>query len=156
MSLKVRRLVESDIEICIELFHDTVHAVNSRDYSLEQVTIWAPDYIDANGQRWRSLLTNISLVAELNNQLVGFIDITESGYLDRLYVHKDFQRNGIATSLFCQVEQKAKEKGISEISTEASITAKSFFEAIGFKVCEEQKKLFNDIQFINYLMKKKI
>lgn len=156
MSLRVRKLIDTDIEACIELFHDTVRAINSRDYSLEQVKIWAPDNIDVNNQRWRLLLDNTSFVAELNNELVGFIDMACSGYLDRLYVHKDYQGKGIATVLLHQVEKSAREKEISEISTEASITAKPFFESRGFDCCVEKKKSINGIQFINYLMKKKI
>ena len=31
-------------------------------------------------------------------EIVGFGDIDKSGYLDRLYVHKDHQREGIATA----------------------------------------------------------
>jgi len=156
MTISVRALKEEDVKKCIELFHDTVHTINSKDYTLEQVDVWAPNYIDHNSTRWQSLLTNFSFVAEMNNKLVGFIDMTNSGYLDRLFVHKDFQGKGIATALLHQLEKRAKVKGISEISTEASITAKHFFEAKGFKVCEEQRKLFNGVTFINYLMKKKI
>lgn len=156
MSLQVRKLIDSDIGACIKLFYDTIHAINTRDYSLEQVNTWAPDNIDINNQRWQLLLENISFVAELNKELVGFIDMTCSGYLDRLYVHKDYQGKGIATVLLHQVEKSAREKEISEISTEASITAKPFFESRGFDCCVEQKKSINGIQFINYLMKKKI
>lgn len=156
MSILIRKLKSDDIGKCIQLFHDTVHAVNSRDYSLEQVNAWAPDNIDANGASWQSLVNNISVVAELNNVLVGFIDMTPSGYLDRLYVHKDYQGKGIATALLSELIRQATSQEITDISTEASITAKPFFESNGFVTCEEQRKSFNGVQFINYLMKKKI
>ncbi len=156
MLIEVRELTSNDIEACVRLFHDTVHAINSKDYTLDQLQIWAPENIDAHGERWQSLLHNISLVAEVNSKLVGFIDTTYSGYLDRLYVHKDYQGKGIASNLLHNLEMIAREHSIAELLTDASITAKPFFELNGFTVCKEQNKLFGGMHFINYLMRKKL
>lgn len=47
-------------------------------------------------EKWdTSFLKNYTVVAESNGIIVGFGDIAEDGYLDRLYVHKAFQRIGI-------------------------------------------------------------
>ena len=40
--LRVRRFHVSDAEEIVELFRGTVHNVNSRDYSDEQLAAWAP------------------------------------------------------------------------------------------------------------------
>ncbi len=156
MSILIRPLKESDIEACAELFYETVHAVNSKDYTQTQVDAWAPEVADVKSPRWQSLLKNISFVAEMNNELVGFIDMTHDGYLDHAFVHKNHQGKGIATALFQKLEQQALELGISEIFTEASITAKPHAEAKGFKVVKEQQKHFNGVEFINYVMKKSL
>ena len=37
----------------------------------------------------KSFLKNYTIVAVENSIIVGFGDISEVGYLDRLYVHKD-------------------------------------------------------------------
>ena len=58
--IKIRNLNKEDILKCIKLFRDTVHAINTNDYSSEQVNIWAPESIDPSDERWQSLLTNIS------------------------------------------------------------------------------------------------
>lgn len=50
--------------------------------------------------------------------------------------------------------KKALSLGITEIFTEASITAKPHAEAKGFNLYQEQRKLHNGVEFINYLMKK--
>ena len=43
----------------------------------------------------RSLSEHVSLVALTRaEKIVGHDDIDANGYLDRLYVHKDFQRRG--------------------------------------------------------------
>ncbi|MGI6154978.1 MAG: GNAT family N-acetyltransferase [Enterococcus lemanii] len=63
-------------------------------------------------------------MATINDKVVGFDDINQTGYLDCLFVHKDYKRQGIATALCNQLERFIQ----SNIMTDASITAKSFFE----------------------------
>ena len=94
--MNIRPLNKLDIQSCVELFIETVHSVNSKDYTPEQLNAWAPSTISNNDARWQTLLDNISYVALIDNQIVGFSDMTREGYLDRLYVHKDFQGRGIA------------------------------------------------------------
>ena len=80
------------------LFYDTVHAVNARDYTPEQLDAWAGGAVDLDA--WdRSFRAHTTLVAVADGHIVGFGDITGDGYLDRLYVHKDWQGRGVATAL---------------------------------------------------------
>lgn len=152
--MHIRRFTAADLDMVLQLFYDTVHYVNSKDYTQEQVNAWAPQKPDK--QRWLdSLLQHSTYVAELDNQIVGFADITDKGYLDRLYTHKDFQGRGIATALLKKVEQQAKEQGSRVITTEASITAKSFFEHHGYYCIQAQNKVHRSgVIFLNYLMSK--
>ena len=81
------------------LFYQTVHTVNRRDYTEKQLDAWAPKDIDL-GVWDRSLQAHHTLVAVEDGCAVGFGDIdSNTGYLDRLYVHKDHQGMGIATAL---------------------------------------------------------
>ena len=43
----------------------------------------------------RSLTAHFTLVAEENGVITGFGDMDPTGYLDRLFVHRDFQGRGI-------------------------------------------------------------
>ncbi len=52
---------------------------------------------DRDETEWNhSLLAHDTLVAEEDGRLVGFADLGENGYLDRLYVHSAFQGRGVA------------------------------------------------------------
>jgi len=64
--------------------------------------------------------------------------MTYRGYLDRLYTHKDYQRQGIATALVIKLESEARKIRLSEIHTEASVTARPFFEIHGYEVMRAQ------------------
>lgn len=70
------------------LFYETVHAVNARDYTPQQLDAWATGEVDLDA--WdRSFREHDTVIAEQNGSIVGFGDMDASGYLDRLYVHKD-------------------------------------------------------------------
>ncbi|WP_425287844.1 GNAT family N-acetyltransferase [Oceanobacillus limi] len=74
--------------------------------------------------------------------------------MDLLFTHKNFQGKGIATKLLQSLERTARTKGMTPITTEASITAKPFFLAKGFDVVRKQNKCYQGIEFVNFVMAK--
>lgn len=146
----VRKYTGTDCVQLAQLFYDTVHAVCRKDYTEEQLDAWATGKVDLNA--WsKSFSEHYTLVAEINGITVGFGDIDESGYLDRLYVHKDYQRQGVASAICDLLEQAV---GTKAITTHASVTAKPFFEKRGYKTVKEQSVTRNGVQLTNYIMKK--
>lgn len=156
--MKIRTFTEQDTAQIVTLFYETVHSVNKRDYSQEQLNAWA-SYED-EGKRlstWKDALSrNITLVVENNGVIAGFADMTLEGYLDRLFVHKEYQRQGIAKALVDTLEAEARRLGLNEISTEASITAKPFFEQSGFEVVRQQVVERRGVKLENYVMLKSL
>ena len=81
----------------VRLFYNTVHSVCLGDYTQEQVDAWADGTADP--AVWeQSFLRHQTLVARIGGEIAGFADL-DGDYLDRLYVHRDFQRQGVATAL---------------------------------------------------------
>ena len=125
----IREYQPLDCEVLAELFYNTVHTVNEKDYTKEQLDVWATGSIDL--EKWnQSFEEHYSLVAIDDEVIVGFGDIDKAGYLDRLYVHADYQRKGIATAICNQLEQAVQ----GSIVTHASITARPFLEKRGYRV----------------------
>ncbi len=150
--LKIVDYEEGMLDEMMRLFYDTVHTVNARDYRKDQLNGWAP--ADTDKRFWEQRLKkNICKVAFLHGVMVGFTELAEE-HVDTLYVHKDFQRRKVAASLIDEILQIAEERNYSVLTTESSITAKSFFEAFGFKVTKVKKKLFNGKDFTNFKMTK--
>lgn len=148
----IRKLQADDIMACVLLFEEAVNFAEG--YTSEQKGVWAPKNMSYKDVRWQTLLDHIAFVALLDDQIVGFADMEFNGYLDRLYVHRNFQRRGIAAALIRQLEICAKELALIEMTTEASITAKPFFETIGYKICQEQQKNVRGVILTNFVMKK--
>ena len=145
----IREYQSSDCEVLAELFYNTVHMVNKKDYTKEQLDVWATGIIDL--EKWnQSFEEHYSLVAIDDEMIVGFGDINKAGYLDRLYVHSDYQRKGIATAICNQLEQAVQ----GSIVTHASITAKPFFEKRGYRVIKEQQVECQGIFLTNFIMEK--
>lgn len=103
--MKIRRYEPGDLAQITALFYDTVHAVNAADYSPEQLDAWAdgaPDGTAGTGPCWRTIrwwrwrARALSWASGIS---------TAPGYLDRLYVHRDRQGQGIATALLSRLER---------------------------------------------------
>lgn len=90
------------------------------------------------------------------SEIVGFSSITPQGYLHSMFVHKDFQGEGIATMLLNEIEQYAITNGIIRITSEVSLTARPFFEKKGYIVEEEQKRKANQLSLTNFWMAKQV
>ncbi len=146
----IRKYKSSDCGCMAELFYQTVHTVNAKDYTSEQLDVWATGSVDL--KEWDKLFSeHYTIVAVKDNIIVGFGDIDQSGYLDKLYVHKDYQRQGIATVICNKLEQSPK---TDKITVHASITAKPFFEKRGYKVIKEQQVIRREVFLTNYIMEK--
>lgn len=145
----LRRYKNEDLKELITLFKETVHTVNAKDYSPEEIKTWTFSKTDFS--EWeQSLSKHYSFVAVENGVIVGFGDISPEGYLDRLFVHKNFQNRGIGTALCNQLEKQVN----GPIVTHASITAKNFFEKRGYQTIKEQKVMRNGVYLRNYVMQK--
>lgn len=152
----IRPATVSDIPELTELYKNTVLFVNRKDYSAEEVEDWAS--CGDNVEHWDELFAEQYYIVAENNQgkIVGFASINNTGYMHTLFVHKDFQHQGIASLLYQTLEQYAKEKGAERITSEVSITARPFFEKQGFVVDEEQKRKANKLWLTNYKVGKVI
>lgn len=149
--MTLRKYMSSDCEAMAELFFQTVHSVNAKDYTKEQLDVWASGKVDLKA--WdKSFTEHYTVVALENDIIVGFGDIDRTGYLDRLYVHRDYQRKGIAAAICDELERAID---ADAVTTQASVTAKPFFEHRGYSVVREQKAVRDGIALTNFLMERK-
>lgn len=159
-SIILRPYRPGDGPLLAALFYQTVHTVNARDYTPAQLEAWAPSPGapspgTADPAAWeQSFQGRRALVAEVEGQIAGFGDLDpESGYLDRLYVHKDRQGQGVASAL-CAALEAASRAG--KVYAYASLTARPFFLHRGYRVLRENQVERRGVALTNFLMEKRL
>lgn len=146
----IRPYKTSDASALADIYYHTIHIINSRDYTEDQINAWAPPpELDSWLKKWSSLPP---LVAVMGDNIVGFAEFASHGYIDCFYVHHDFQGKGVGKALMLAIKKEAKKQNILRVYADVSITAKPFFEKQGFHVVRKQEVNFRDIKFINYKM----
>lgn len=149
--MQVRKIRKGEEKQLWTLFYNTVYLVNIQDYDKNQIAAWAPDDLDINIAIQKFMDIDPFVVIR-EGQIIGYADIQADGYIDHFYCHHEFQRTGVGRALFAALEQQARENGILEMYSNVSITARPFFEAMGFSVEKEQILTMRDQQLINYRM----
>ena len=151
--MNLREYHPDDWKEVVKLLYDTVHSINSADYTEVQLNAWVPQ--DMNLPELEKRLSDTySVVVEKEDIIVGFGNVNGIGYFDCLYTHKDYQRMGIASLIADDIEGYFCRQGIKIITVDASITAKPFFEKRGYVVLNKQTVVLRGQLFVNFKMQK--
>ena len=130
--MTIRPARDGDYAAIARLRRQTIRHVNARDYPDDMIRRWAvkesADTLRASTESCRRW------VAVKRGRMVGFCEHDLDGALSRLYVHKDHLRTGIGSRLLAVAEASLKELGFSAVTLEATITAKEFYAANGYKL----------------------
>lgn len=151
LTFNLRNYQKSDLKDIVALFNATVQAVNKKDYSDQQIKQWiqpAPDY-----EQWNKVLSSThAVVAHDRNKILGFGSVSATGEIDYLYVDKEWIGYGIGKAIAADLIDYAITTGVKNVTVHSSITAKPFFESLGFEVVEQRSNYRNGVLLLNYLM----
>ena len=153
--MNVRKYLPGEEEYIWNIFYNTIHNINTQDYSIEQLEAWAPIDLDES-VRVNKIIQINPYVVVIDSIIVAYADLQENGYIDHFYCHHDYQRQGIGSVLYSHIEQVAKSENISMLSSDVSITAKPFFESKGFIVTKKQFLEMRGQKLTNFKMTKKM
>ncbi len=149
----IRTAIESDIPALAKLYSHSVKAIAPGQYSQEQVQVWASFSEETESFR-RFILEPTTFVAEKTLLLLGFSGVTHKGHIASLYVHGDYNRQGIGSLLLDSVIEYAQINGINQLHSEASEFSKPLFEKFGFSSYATEKVIRNGVLFQRYLMRR--
>jgi len=151
----IRHATPDDALAIATLYHHTVRKINSRDYAPSQIEAWAGE--TPNEEKWRERQINrTTFVDEHNGTIRGFAELEDDGRVGAVYVHADYQREGIASALLEELEKEAIARGATCLSTDASIMAQPFFEKRGFETVAAQDVEYRGQTFRNYRVRKQV
>lgn len=109
-----------------------------------QVCMECNDFTQEGFETFKSFVYDISLMAELdiygafdNDRLIGIIGINrEKQHISLFFVHRQYHRKGIGSSLFNYMMEDCK---FTRISVNSSTYAVPFYQSLGFKVIGDKE-----------------
>jgi putative acetyltransferase len=127
----MRPMLPADVPGLAEIFRESIADLTDDDYSQAQQEAWASAADDEEefGQKLAGALT---LVATFGGAAVGFASLAENKKIDMLYVHPAAVGQGAGAMLADALEKLAAGRGSTELTVDASDSARGFFEKRGF------------------------
>jgi putative acetyltransferase len=154
--ISIRDYCLEDAQILAEIYFNTIHLVNIKDYTQEQVDVWAPES-GLSKEDWEKRFARTNpIVAIVGANIVGFAEFMPNGHIDCFYTHHKWIGKGVGRALMGEIFRRAKTLCIDHIFSEVSITARSFFEKQGFVVLCEQIIVRKGVELRNYKMEKRL
>lgn len=151
--MEIRRFRLGDEAALFRVYFTAIHEVACRNYTSEQVDAWAPADLDMD--LWANKVQEIRpFLVELDGKIVGYADVQPDGYIDHFFVSGAHPRQGIGTLLMARIHEEAKSLGLSELTSDVSMTAEPFFALHGFKVVERRLPMLRGVTVPNALMRK--
>jgi putative acetyltransferase len=123
----LRPFLPSDTPLLAEIFRASILELTAEDYSEAQQAAWIKFVDDEEGFGER-LAGELTLVATIGGEAVGFAALRGNDFIDMLYVHPAVAGQGIGAQLVDALEKLAAARGAAKLTADASDTALGFFE----------------------------
>ena len=154
-TIVIRPATGNDLKIIAGIFHDAVQRVAIQNYTEEQVQAWSP--CERPVEHWAKRTADLQLkLAEIINVPAGFIGYSHTGYIDLLFSRPEFLRRGVARSLLQDAERDLKIRHVTIAHANVSLTARPFFEAMGYACLRTQLVSCGAVELQNFGMEKKL
>lgn len=137
-------VTDENIESAVEIRLEMLKVVNelSSDYVFDEEFMTASKEYFEKGKQ--------TTVLAVDDKVIGCATICyiemmptfshptgKRAHLMNVYTNSAYRRQGIAYHMLCMLIQEAKERGVTEISLDATALGKPLYEKLGFKVSEE-------------------
>ena len=155
MEVTIKRATSVDLDDILSLFENTIEHCCQDDYNTEQIKAWQSS--KNKKDKWLNRINSEHFyIAQQNGQIIGFASLAPIDHIDMMYVHKDFQKLGIASKLLSHLTTIAKYNHVKTLSSFASKTALPFFMAKGFEIISPKENYIDNTLIINYIINKEL
>lgn len=134
MNCASRRAVPSDAVTACDVVRRSIIELCYDDHRRDPTSLasWLANKTPVNFERWIGSREHVALVAERDDELVGFGLLSLGGSIALLYVSPDARFSGVSKLLLSALEDAAIAAGIRELKLESSATAFSFYKRRGY------------------------
>src|SRR6185295_17499916 len=114
----LRPYLAADAPVCSAIFEASIIELTDEDYTEAQQEAWIATLDeDSLGARLGRQLT---LIATLRENPVGFASLKDGNHVDFLFVHPSATGHGVATALMDALEKLAAARGATKLTAEVS------------------------------------
>ncbi|KJC55832.1 GCN5 family acetyltransferase [Bradyrhizobium sp. LTSPM299] len=149
----LRPYLPEDTPVLAAIFAASIMDLTGEDYSEAQQEAWASAAADedAFGKKFAGQLT---LIATLEGEPVGFASLRGTDHIDMLYVHPSAAGQGAGRALCDALERIAGARGAKKLTVDASDTALEFFRKRGYVAQQRNTVTVGDEWLANTTMQK--
>lgn len=157
-SVRFRQAESSDAQTLWWTKHAAIAGIETDEYTEAELRAWKPDGEGVDDfRRAIDSETFDIVVAETDEEPVGYGVLNhEDGRIDAVFVHPDYSRRGIATSLVRQLETRAQMYGLSGLTIVSSLNARSFYESLGYRDTGSKTRAIDEEEIEFAIMKKEL
>lgn len=153
--LHLRPYQPEDAEATLRIFERAVSITALSRYTSGEVAAWLGGPRDKGA--WAADREAAStFVAERAGTVIGFSDLFDDGYVDRLFVDPDHGRQGVGRMLLKRVVDEAAQRELPSMTTHASLVARPVFEAAGFTVVHPETVMKDGERLERFYMSKEM
>ncbi len=149
MSLEINRATEVDLPLMQRLFYQTVTTYGSIIFSKSEIKIYSR--LAANKVYWiKKFKKDFIYNAKLNGEIVGSFSMDQNGKIEYVFVHMNYQKQGIASKLYKSLETVAKDANIHTLTTQINLLTRHFFEKRGFEIIKNTSQVVGGEEIVTY------
>lgn len=129
MPTAVRLAQASDAEGISQVILAALHSSNAGDYPADVIARVASNFTP---QAVLQLLTRRTVLVALQDQQIVATAALDANVVRSVFVNPALQGQGIGRQLMVDIEQRAREAGVTVLSVPSSLTAEPFYTKLGF------------------------
>lgn len=128
----IRRAVPGDAERMHQIHVDSIRKLCAADYTLKQIESWVR-YRSVQDYRQALEAGELNWVAVLPDEITAGYATFVHNELTALFVDPSYARHGVGKALIETIEQHARQQTLNELVLQATVTAKRFYQRLGYQ-----------------------
>ncbi len=132
----IRAFKRTDLHALHSMICETIDASYSKVYPPRAVAFFKEHHSERNIAE-RSLIGDILVLLSRRDDAVLATGSLVNSEILGVFVRPDRQGRGYGKAIMAELEHKAMERGIPEVSLSLSLPSKHFYERLGYEVLEE-------------------
>jgi GNAT superfamily N-acetyltransferase len=142
--IAVRKAEARDAGLAVDVLRRSITELYAADHRGDADTIarWLENKTEQHFLSWLANDDNFCVVAEAHDRLLGVGLLHRRGEILLCYLAPGAQRQGMGQAICQALEEKAKAWGLQRLSLESTVSARPFYERLGYRAAGAAKPGF--------------